>query len=176
MSHIIQHHEMKVYGEIKLFTGTASPALAHKISDYLGSPLCEHEIIEFPNENLFIKLKHSVRGQDVYLIQHTASPVHRNIMELLITIQTLRLNSAARITVVLPYLAYGRSDKKDQPRVPITSRLIADMIEGCGRGPLHDARPARRTDPRLLFHPRRCVDLLAFDHWPHQPNHPCEPS
>jgi ribose-phosphate pyrophosphokinase len=123
---------MKVYGEIMLFTGTASPALAQRISDYLGSPLCEHEVIEFPNENLFIKLKHSARGQDVYLIQHTASPVHRNIMELLITIQTLRLDSAARITVVLPYLAYGRSDKKDQPRVPITSRLVADMIEVAG--------------------------------------------
>jgi ribose-phosphate pyrophosphokinase len=123
---------MKVYGEIKLFTGTASPVLAQKISDYLGSSLCEHEVIEFPNENIFIKLKHSVRGQDVYLIQHTASPVNRNIMELLITIQTLRLDSAARITVVLPYLAYGRSDKKDQPRVPITSRLVADMIEVAG--------------------------------------------
>ena len=132
MSHNIHSHEMKVYGEIMLFTGTASPALAQRISDYLGSPLCEHEVIEFPNENLFIKLKHSARGQDVYLIQHTASPVHRNIMELLITIQTLRLDSAARITVVLPYLAYGRSDKKDQPRVPITSRLVADMIEVAG--------------------------------------------
>ena len=132
MSHNIRNHEMKVYGEIKLFTGTASPMLAQKISDYLGSPLCEHEVVEFPNENLFIKLKHSVRGQDVYLIQHTASPVHRNIMELLITIQTLRLDSAARITVVLPYLAYGRSDKKDQPRVPITGRLMADMIEVAG--------------------------------------------
>jgi ribose-phosphate pyrophosphokinase len=132
MSHNIRNHEMKVYGEVKLFTGTASPALAQRISDYLGSPLCEHEVIEFPNENLFIKLKHSVRGQDVYLIQHTAAPVHRNIMELLITIQTLRLDSAARITVVLPYLAYGRSDKKDQPRVPITSRLVADMIEVAG--------------------------------------------
>jgi len=132
MSHYTHNHEMKVYGEIKLFTGTASPVLAQKISDYLGSSLCEHEVIEFPNENLFIKLKHSVRGQDVYLIQHTASPVNRNIMELLITIQTLRLDSAARITVVLPYLAYGRSDKKDQPRVPITSRLVADMIEVAG--------------------------------------------
>ena len=86
MSYHIRNHEMKVYGEIKLFTGTASPVLANKISDYLGSSLCEQEVIEFPNENLFIKLKHSVRGQDVYLIQHTSSPVNRNIMELLITI------------------------------------------------------------------------------------------
>jgi ribose-phosphate pyrophosphokinase len=131
MNHSHQH-EMKVYGEIKLFAGSGSPELSEKISDYLGSPLCEREMIEFPNENLFIKLKHSVRGQDVYVIQHTASPVHRNLMELLITIQTLRLDSAARITAVVPYLAYGRSDKKDQPRVPITARLVADMIEVAG--------------------------------------------
>jgi ribose-phosphate pyrophosphokinase len=125
-------HEMKVYGGIKLFSGTGSPELAGKISDYLGSPLCGREVIEFPNENLFVKLDKSVRGQDVYVIQHTASPVHRNLMELLITIQTLRLDSAARITAVVPYLAYGRSDKKDQPRVPITARLVADMIEIAG--------------------------------------------
>ena len=123
---------MKVYGEVKLFSGTGSPSLAKKIADYLGLTLCEHDVIEFPNENLFIKLKQSVRGQDVYLIQHTASPVHRNLMELLITLQTLRLDSAARITAVVPYLAYGRSDKKDQPRVPITARLVADMLEVAG--------------------------------------------
>jgi ribose-phosphate pyrophosphokinase len=125
-------HEMKVYGEIKLYAGDGSPALAAKIAQYLGSPLCERELIEFPNENIFIRLKNSVRGQDVYLIQQTASPVNRNLMELLITLQTLRLDSAARITAVVPYLAYGRSDKKDQPRVPITGRLIADLIEVAG--------------------------------------------
>jgi ribose-phosphate pyrophosphokinase len=125
-------HEMKVYGEIKLFAGSGSPELAQKISDYLGSPLCERELVEFPNENLFVRLKHSVRGQDVYVIQQTATPVHRNLMELLITLQTLRLDSAARITAVIPYLCYGRSDKKDQPRVPITGRLVADMIEVAG--------------------------------------------
>jgi ribose-phosphate pyrophosphokinase len=94
--------------------------------------LRDREVIEFPNENLFIKLNTSVRGQDVYVIQSTASPVHRNLMELLIMIQTLRLDSAARITAVVPYLCYGRSDKKDQPRVPITARLVADMIEVAG--------------------------------------------
>jgi ribose-phosphate pyrophosphokinase len=132
MSQFQHHHEMKVYGEVKLFSGTGSPSLAKKIADYLGLTLCEHDVIEFPNENLFIKLRQSVRGQDVYLIQHTASPVHRNLMELLITLQTLRLDSAARITAVVPYLAYGRSDKKDQPRVPITARLVADMLEVAG--------------------------------------------
>jgi ribose-phosphate pyrophosphokinase len=89
-------------------------------------------MVEFPNENLFVRLKHSVRGQDVYVIQQTATTVHRNLMELLITLQTLRLDSAARITAVIPYLCYGRSDKKDQPRVPITGRLVADMIEVAG--------------------------------------------
>lgn len=126
------HHEMKVYGDIKLFAGTGSPELAQKISDYLQSPLCGRDVIDFPNENLFIKLHGSVRGQDVYVIQQTASNVHRNLMELLIMIQTLRLDSAARITAVVPYLAYGRSDKKDQPRVPISARLVADMIEVAG--------------------------------------------
>jgi ribose-phosphate pyrophosphokinase len=126
------HHEMKVYGDIKLFAGTGTPELAQKISDYLDSPLCGRDVIEFPNENLFIKLHGSVRGQDVYVIQQTGTNVHRNLMELLIMIQTLRLDSAARITAVVPYLAYGRSDKKDQPRVPISARLVADMIEVAG--------------------------------------------
>jgi ribose-phosphate pyrophosphokinase len=125
-------HEMRVYGEIKLFAGSGSPELADKISKYLLSPLCERELRQFPNENLFVRLKHSVRGQDVYVIQQTATSVHRNLMELLITLQTLRLDSAARITAVIPYLCYGRSDKKDQPRVPITGRLVADMIEIAG--------------------------------------------
>ncbi len=132
MTHFVHPHEMKVYGEIKLFAGSGSPELAAKIADYLGSPLCERELVEFPNENIFIKLTHSVRGQDVYVIQQTAWPVHHNLMELLITLQTLRLDSAARITAVVPYLCYGRSDKKDQPRVPITARLVADMIEVAG--------------------------------------------
>jgi ribose-phosphate pyrophosphokinase len=126
------HHDMQVYGGIKLYAGTGSPDLAAKVSQYLGEPLCDHDVVEFPNENIFIKLRQSVRGQDVYLIQTTTTPVHRNLMELLITIQTLRLDSAGRITAVVPYMAYGRSDKKDQPRVPITARLVADMIEVAG--------------------------------------------
>jgi ribose-phosphate pyrophosphokinase len=125
-------HEMKMYGGIKLYAGTGSPELAQKVAEYLHEPLCGRDVIEFPNENLFVKLHSSVRGQDVYIIQTTSSPVHRNLMELLILIQTLRLDSAARITAVVPYLAYGRSDKKDQPRVPISARLVADIIEVAG--------------------------------------------
>jgi ribose-phosphate pyrophosphokinase len=130
MHHV--NHDLKVYGGIKLFAGTGSPELGQKIADYLGQPVSGREVIEFPNENLFVKLSGSARGQDVYVIQTTSSPVHRNLMELLIMIQTLRLDSAARITAVVPYLCYGRSDKKDQPRVPITARLIADMLEVAG--------------------------------------------
>lgn len=126
------HHDLKVYGGIKIYAGEGSPELAKRIADYLGQPLSDRQVIEFPNENLFVKLGGSARGQDVYVIQTTASPVHKNLMELLIMIQTLRLDSAARITAVVPYLCYGRSDKKDQPRVPITARLVADMIEVAG--------------------------------------------
>jgi ribose-phosphate pyrophosphokinase len=125
-------HERMMYGGIKLYAGTSCPTLADRVASYLHLPLCERDIIEFPNENLFVKLRTSVRGQDCYVIQTTSAPVHRNLMEMLILIQTLRLDSAARITAVVPYLCYARSDKKDQPRVPITARLVADMIEAAG--------------------------------------------
>ena len=123
---------IKMYGDIKLYAGSGAPDLAQKIADYLGHQLSPREIIQFPNENIFVKLNNSARGQDVYVIQNTASPVHYNLMELLIMIQTIRLDSAARITAVVPYLCYGRTDKKDQPRVPITARLVTDMIETAG--------------------------------------------
>ncbi|HXD10770.1 MAG TPA: ribose-phosphate pyrophosphokinase, partial [Anaerolineales bacterium] len=132
MTEHVHHHEMKMYGEIKLYAGSGSPELAQRIADYLEQTLSPREVIQFPNENIFVKLNSSTRGQDVYVIQTTSSPVHYNLMELLIMIQTIRLDSAARITAVVPYLCYGRSDKKDQPRVPITARLVADMIESAG--------------------------------------------
>src|SRR3990172_12851022 len=121
-----------LYGDIKLFAGSAIPELAQKIADYLEVPLSGRDLIQFPNENLLVKLHGSVRGQDVYVIQSTSKPVHRNWMELLIMLQTLRLDSAARITAVIPFMSYARSDKKDQPRVPIVARLVADMVEVAG--------------------------------------------
>lgn len=120
------------YGDIALFSGSGNPELAQEISDYLKVPLNDYDLIEFPNENLFIRLHGSVRGKDVYLIQSMGPPVHRNIMEMLIMIDCLKRDSAGRITAVFPYMAYARSDKKDQPRVPITARLVADMIEVAG--------------------------------------------
>ena len=120
------------YGEIKIFAGTGSPELSQNIANYLDLPLSGHDVVHFPNDNLFVRLHSSVRGHDVYLIQSTSRPVHRNLMELLITLQTLRLDSATRVTAVVPYLCYARTDKKDMPRVPITARLVADMIEIAG--------------------------------------------
>jgi len=121
-----------MYGNVHLYSGTSTPDLANSIASYLNLPLCGRDILTFPNENIFVKLHASVRGQDCYVIQSTSIPVQYNLMEMLIMIQTLRLDSAARITAVVPYLCYSRSDKKDQPRVPITARLVADMIEVAG--------------------------------------------
>ncbi|MCL4507711.1 MAG: ribose-phosphate diphosphokinase [Chloroflexi bacterium] len=129
-----QHGEMGslAYGGIKLFAGNSHPQLAEEIAGYLGLKLSGRDSLKFPNENIFWRLHESVRGQDVFLIQTLSSPVSDNIMELLIAIDCLRRDSAARITVVMPYMAYARSDKKDQPRVPITARLMADMIVTAG--------------------------------------------
>ena len=121
-----------MYGDIQLFAGSGCPELAQRISDYIHVPLSDWDIIQFSNQNLFVRLQGSVRGQDVYLIQTHADPLHTNIMEMLIAIDCLKRDSAGRITVVSPFLAYSQSDKKDQPRVPITARLLADIIETAG--------------------------------------------
>ena len=120
------------YGEIKLFAGTGCPMLAQRIADYINVPLSEWDILQFPNENLLVRLHGSVRGQDVYIIHSHNRPIHRSIMEMLIAVDCLKRDSAGRITVVIPYLTYSQSDKKDQPRVPISARLLANMIEVAG--------------------------------------------
>ncbi len=117
---------------IKLFCGSGSHELGREIGDYLELKLGDYRREVFPNENIFIQLKESVRGKDVYLIHTMASPVHDNFMEMLIMIDTLKRDSAGRINVIIPYLSYTRSDKKDQPRVGIAARLIANMIETAG--------------------------------------------
>jgi ribose-phosphate pyrophosphokinase len=127
-----------IYGRIEVIAGTAHPVLAQQIADYLTRQrsdliqLAEVDISKFENDNIFVRLGSSVRGQDVYVVQTTSPPVNDNLMELLITLDTLKRDSAARITAVVPYLCYGRSDKKDLPRVPITARLVAEMIQVAG--------------------------------------------
>ena len=118
--------------QFDLYTGNANPELARKIARYLGRELGNVEVFEFANENIFVKIEDNARDRDVFLIQPTCRPVQKSIMELLIMIDAFKRASAGRITAVIPYYAYGRSDKKDQPRVPITARLIADMISVAG--------------------------------------------
>jgi ribose-phosphate pyrophosphokinase len=118
--------------QFDLYTGNANPELARKIARYLGSELGRAEVFEFANENIFVRIEDNARDRDVFIIQPTNSPVQKSIMELLIMIDAFKRASAGRITAVVPYYAYGRSDKKDQPRVPITARLVADMIGVAG--------------------------------------------
>ncbi len=122
----------RMYGELAMFSGRSNYPLAEAICKHLHVPLDEANVFDFPNENIFVQLKCSVRGQDVFLVQSLTSPVNRNIMELLIFLDALKRASAARITAVIPFYAYGRSDKKDQPRIAITARLLADLIGVAG--------------------------------------------
>ena len=118
--------------QFEIYHGNANPDLAQKICRYLGSEPGKLEVFQFANENIFVKILDNVREKDVFLIQPTSRPVNQSIMELLIMIDAFKRASAGRITAVIPFYAYGRSDKKDQPRVPITARLIADMITVAG--------------------------------------------
>ncbi len=118
--------------EIKVFTGNAHPALAQAVTDYLGIPLGRCEVFEFSNENIFVRILDNVRQRDAFVIQPLSSPVNKSLVELLIMIDALKRASAERITAVVPYYGYGRTDKKDQPRVPITARLVADLLTVAG--------------------------------------------
>jgi len=118
--------------ELKVFTGNAHPALAKSVCDYLGIPLGEVDVFEFPNENIFVRILENVRQRDVFVIQPICSTVNKSLVEFLIMLDAFRRASAGRITAVIPYYGYGRTDKKDQPRVPITARLIADLITTAG--------------------------------------------
>ena len=118
--------------QFEIYHGNSNPDLARKICRYLGTEPGKLEVFQFANENIFVKILENVREKDVFLVQPTSHPVNQSIMELLIMIDAFKRASAGRITAVIPFYAYGRSDKKDQPRVPITARLIADMITVAG--------------------------------------------
>lgn len=118
--------------ELKVFTGNSHPGLAKQVTEYLGIPLGRSEVFQFSNENIFVRILENVRERDTFVIQPLSSPVSNNILELLIMIDALKRASAKRITAVIPYYGYGRTDKKDQPRVPITARLLADLLTAAG--------------------------------------------
>ena len=123
---------MALYEELKIFSGNAHRKLAKDICAYLEIPLGKCEVFKFSNDNTFVRILENIRQQDVFLVQPIAFPVNDHIMELLIMIDAAKRASAGRITAVVPYFAYARSDKKDQPRVPITARLVANLIETAG--------------------------------------------
>ena len=116
------------YDQLAIFTGNSNPELAHEICSYVGIPLGRAEVFKFSNDNTFVRINESVRENDVFVVQSFSNPINDAIMEMLIMIDTLKRASAGRVTAVIPYFGYGRTDKKDQPRVPITARLVAKLV------------------------------------------------
>jgi len=123
---------MSYKNEILLFSGRANPGLAIKIAKYLGISLGRMKVTSFSDKEIYVEIEENVRGKDIFLLQPTCSPVNENIMELLIMIDAFQRASARRITAVIPYYGYARQDKKDQPRVPISAKLVANLITTAG--------------------------------------------
>ena len=117
---------------LKIFTGNANPELAREIVQALGVELADMMVRQFSDGEIYLQIKENVRGADVFIVQPTCTPVDRNLMELLLTIDALKRASAERITAVLPYYGYARQDRKDKPRVPISARLVAALLETAG--------------------------------------------
>ena len=119
-------------GQLKLFAGNANPELAKKIAKFLKIPLGDALVSTFSEGEIRVKINEDVRGRDVFLVQPTCPPTNNNLMELLIMIDAMKRASARRITAVMPYYGYARQDRKDQPRVPITAKLVANLLESAG--------------------------------------------
>ena len=128
----VKHEYPALNGEPRVFTGNANREVATAICDYLSIPMGEVDVTQFKNENIFVQFKENIRQRDIFLVQSFSTPVNTSVMELLIMIDAAKRASAGRITAVVPYYGYGRTDKKDQPRVPITARLIADLVTTAG--------------------------------------------
>jgi ribose-phosphate pyrophosphokinase len=121
-----------MHGELKIFGGRAHPELVREIGEYLNLDLGRIEAINFSDGEIFCQIDENVRGSDAYVVQPTCTPVSENLMELLILLDALKRSSASRVTAVIPYYGYARQDKKDRPRVPITAKLVADLISAAG--------------------------------------------
>jgi ribose-phosphate pyrophosphokinase len=117
---------------LKIFSGNSNKPLAQEICNYLGVPLGDALVTSFPDSESFVRFNENIRGTDVFLVQSTSSPANHNVMELLIMIDAAKRASAARVTAVLPFFGYARQDRKDQPRVPITSKLVANLLVAAG--------------------------------------------
>jgi ribose-phosphate pyrophosphokinase len=121
--------------ELRIFTGSAHPALGEAITRYLGMPLGRAYLARFSDGEVWFQIQDNVRGVDVFVVQPTAPPVNENLMELLVMLDAFKRSSASRITAVVPYYGYARQDRKDKPRVPISAKLVADLLStaGCDR-------------------------------------------
>ncbi len=123
---------MGPFDELRVFTGNAHRQLAQSVCDYLQIPLGQAEVFKFSNDNTFVRILENIRQRDVFIVQPTCHPVNDHLMELLIMIDAAKRASAGRVTAVVPHYGYARTDKKDQPRVPITARLVADLLSAAG--------------------------------------------
>ena len=119
-------------GQLKLFSGSAHPALAHEIADFLGVPMGHARLQRFPDTECSFQIDENIRGTDVFVVQPTCADVDRSIMELCVMIDAFRRSSASRITAVIPYYGYARQDRKDKPRVPISAKLVANLLSAAG--------------------------------------------
>jgi ribose-phosphate pyrophosphokinase len=120
------------FGDLKIFSGSAHPSLAKEIADFLGIPIGQARLRRFPDSEVSFQIDENIRGADVFIIQPTSNPVDQHLMELLVMIDAFRRSSAARITAVVPYYGYARQDRKDKPRVPISAKLVANLLSAAG--------------------------------------------
>jgi ribose-phosphate pyrophosphokinase len=120
------------FGQLKVFSGSAHPLLAREIADYLGIALGQARLRRFPDTEVSFQIDENIRGTDVYIVQPTSAPVDEHLVELMIMIDAFRRSSASRITAVIPYYGYARQDRKDKPRVPISAKLVANVLSAAG--------------------------------------------
>jgi ribose-phosphate pyrophosphokinase len=120
------------FGELKVFSGSAHPQLTREIAEFLGIPLGQARLRRFPDSEVSFQIDENIRGTDVFIVQPTCNPVDQHLMEMMVMVDAFRRSSAARITVVVPYYGYARQDRKDKPRVPISAKLVANLISAAG--------------------------------------------
>ncbi|MBP7572236.1 MAG: ribose-phosphate pyrophosphokinase [Acidobacteria bacterium] len=161
------------FAELKVFSGSAHPELAREIAGHLGLPLGQARIGRFPDSEVSFQIEENIRGTDVFVVQPTSTPVDQHLIELLIMIDAFRRSSAARITAVIPYYGYARQDRKDKPRVPISAKLVANILSAAGANrvltmDLHKAQIQGFFDIPVdhLFAAPVIIDYLARQRFP----------
>ncbi|HJR60548.1 MAG TPA: ribose-phosphate pyrophosphokinase, partial [Vicinamibacterales bacterium] len=161
------------FGELKIFSGSAHPQLAKEIADFLGMPVGQARLRRFPDSEVSFQIDENIRGTDVFIVQPTSTPVDQHLMEMLVMIDAFRRSSAARITAVIPYYGYARQDRKDKPRVPISAKLVANLLSAAGTHrvltmDLHKAQIQGFFDIPVdhLFAAPVIIEYLARLHYP----------